>query len=97
MDSNKTNQNIDAISPIKLYYSEYSKPEEVNGAIPIENTYRTTDKTTLNYLRNHDPNLPYSINTLHFHNPYKTPQRMEGYATRENFKVRPTSFKVIAL
>ncbi|CAL7937690.1 unnamed protein product [Xylocopa violacea] len=94
MHDDQVIQNMDAM-PIKLYYREYSKPEDENEVVPIETTYRTTDRTTLNYLRSHDPNLPYSINTLHLQNPYKQPLRLEGYATRENFKVRPASFKIM--
>lgn len=81
--------------PIKLYYREYSKTDQENETVPAEGSYKTTDKATLNYLRNHDPNIPYSINTVHLQNPYKSTQRLEGYATRENFKVRPASVKVI--
>ncbi|XP_078032975.1 pickpocket protein 28 [Augochlora pura] len=53
-----------------------------------------TDKTTLNYLRTHDPNAPYSINTVHLQNPYKPPQRLEGFSTRGNSKIRPMSVKI---
>ncbi|CAK9808428.1 Pickpocket protein 28 [Anthophora quadrimaculata] len=94
MDSNQTIQDVNGM-PIKLYYREYSKTEDENEVVPIEATYRTTDKATLNYLRSHDPNLPYSINTVHLQNPYKQPQRLEGYASRDNFRVRPTSFKIM--
>ncbi|XP_012136271.1 pickpocket protein 28 isoform X2 [Megachile rotundata] len=88
--SNQPIQDVDAM-PIKLYYRENQKTEDENE---IENSYKTVDRTTLNYLRNHDPNLPYSINTLHLQNPYRSPQILEGYSSQENFKVRP-SFKIM--
>lgn len=94
MDSNRAIQDINAM-PVKLYYRDYSKPEDENKAEPIETVYRTTDRATLKYLRNHDPNIPYSINTVHLQDPYKHPLRLEGYATADIFKVRPASFKVI--
>ncbi|XP_076161404.1 pickpocket protein 28 isoform X2 [Ptiloglossa arizonensis] len=82
--------------PIKLYYRDYSKTDHnENKATPVESSYRTADKATLNYLRDHDLNIPYSINTLHLQNPYKPPQRLEGYVTRDNFKVRPASVKIM--
>ncbi|OAD59290.1 Sodium channel protein Nach, partial [Eufriesea mexicana] len=92
--SNRKIQDIDAM-PIKLYYREYSEPGDEDRVEPIGTTYRAIDKATLNYLRNHDLNIPYSINTVHLQNPYKQTLRLEGYATRENFKVRPTSYKTM--
>ncbi|XP_076240811.1 pickpocket protein 28 [Calliopsis andreniformis] len=80
---------------IKLYYREYTKTDQENEPMSIESSYKTTDKATLNYLRHHDPNIPYSINTVHLQNPYKVTQRLEGYATRESFKVRPASVKIM--
>ena len=94
MDSNRTIQSIDAM-PIKMYYRQYSKSEDEDKVEPIETAYRTTDTVTLNYLKNHDPNIPYPINTVHLQNPYKHPLKFEGYATGEIFKVRPASFKVM--
>lgn len=90
LDRSREARDIDAM-PIKLYYRDYSNNQDKE----IESSYRTTDKTTLNYLRNHDHNIPYSINTVHLQYPYKPPQRLEGFATKENFKVRPASVKVI--
>ncbi|XP_053977390.1 pickpocket protein 28-like [Hylaeus volcanicus] len=81
--------------PIKLYYRGYSRTDHENEAAPDETSYKTTNKATLNYLRNHDLNLPYSINTVHLQNPYKQSQRLEGYSTRENFKVRSGSVKIM--
>ncbi|XP_029036825.2 pickpocket protein 28-like [Osmia bicornis bicornis] len=89
--SNQAAQEANAM-PIKLYYREYPRTQDDNE---LENSYKTVDRTTLNYLRSHDPNLPYSINTLHLQNPYQPPQILEGYASRENFKVRPTPFKIM--
>ncbi|XP_033190867.1 pickpocket protein 28 [Bombus vancouverensis nearcticus] len=94
MDSNRAIQDINAM-PVKLYYRNYSKPEDENKAEPIETVYRTTDRATLKYLKNHDPNIPYSINTVHLQDPYKHPLRLEGYATADIFKVRPASFKIM--
>ncbi|XP_043526705.1 pickpocket protein 28-like [Frieseomelitta varia] len=94
MDSNRTIQTIDAM-PIKLYYRQYSKSEDEDKVEPIETAYRTIDTATLNYLKNHDPNIPYPINTVHLQNPYKHPLKFEGYATGEIFKVRPASFKIM--
>lgn len=93
MNNNQTIKEINAMS-IKIY-RDYLKSENEDKIKSIETIYKTTDKATLNYLRNHNPNIPYSINTVHLQNPYKQPFRLEGYATEENFKVRPTSFKVI--
>ncbi|XP_076678005.1 pickpocket protein 28 [Andrena cerasifolii] len=90
LDRSREARDIDAM-PIKLYYRDYSSNQDKE----IESSYRATDKATLNYLRNHDPNIPYSINTVHLQYPYKPPQRLEGFATRENFKVRPASVKIM--
>lgn len=79
---------------IKIYRG-YLKSQDEDKIKSIETTYKTTDKATLNYIRNHNPNIPYSINTVHLQNPYQQSLRLEGYATEENFKVRPTSFKVM--
>ncbi|KAI4503005.1 hypothetical protein M0802_002049 [Mischocyttarus mexicanus] len=43
--------------------------------------YKNNDKN--NYLRDHSPCLPYTINTVHLQNPYKSPKRLEGYALRD--------------
>ncbi|XP_061941386.1 pickpocket protein 28-like [Apis cerana] len=93
MNNNQTIKEIDAMS-IKIYRG-YLKSQDENKIKSIETIYKTTDKATLNYLRNHNPNIPYSINTVHLQNPYKQSFRLEGYATEENFKVRPTSFKIM--
>ncbi|KZC12404.1 Sodium channel protein Nach, partial [Dufourea novaeangliae] len=87
-------KDIDAM-PIKFYHRDYANTEQEDEPAPIGSSYKTADKATLSYLTNHDPNLPYSINTVHLQNPYKPPLRLEGYATRENFKVRPASFKIM--
>lgn len=79
---------------IKIYRG-YLKSQDEDKIKSIETIYKTTDKATLNYIRNHNPNIPYSINTVHLQNPYQQSLRLEGYATEENFKVRPTSFKVM--
>lgn len=79
---------------IKIYRG-YLKSQDEDKIKSIETIYKTTDKATLNYIRNHNPNIPYSINTVHLQNPYHQSLRLEGYATEENFKVRPTSFKVM--
>ncbi|XP_026668491.1 pickpocket protein 28-like [Ceratina calcarata] len=76
----------------KLYYREYMNPEK-NEIAPIETTYKSNDRSTLNYLRTHDLNLPYSINTVHLQKRYKSPLQMEGYAARDNFRNKPTSIK----
>ncbi|KAG7200622.1 hypothetical protein KM043_001178 [Ampulex compressa] len=54
-----------------------------NGLESSRSFYKTTDKATLNYLKNHDPHLPHSINTLHLQNPYRSSQRLEGFTSRE--------------
>ncbi|XP_076296006.1 pickpocket protein 28 [Lasioglossum baleicum] len=79
--------------PIKLYYRDYAKDQD-NEIAPVVSSHKATDKTTLNYPRNQDPSAPYSINTVHLQYPYRPPQRLEGFAARENFKVRPPSAKI---
>ncbi|KAK2575317.1 hypothetical protein KPH14_008164 [Odynerus spinipes] len=68
--------------------SQLDERENDSHILPIGSYKTTTDNATLNYLREHNPCLPYSINTVHLQNPYKVPQRLEGYASRDNgFKV----------
>ncbi|XP_076229162.1 pickpocket protein 28 isoform X2 [Nomia melanderi] len=81
--------------PIKLYYRDYANQNQQNETTAAADSQKTTDRTALNYLRSQDPNVPYSINTVHLQNPYKPPQRLEGFAPRENFKVRPASVKTM--
>lgn len=77
----------DSSDSLKIGSQIKKRDNNSHNTLPIGN-YTTTDKTTLNYLRDHSPYLPYNINTVHLQNPYKTPQRLEGYALRDtNFKV----------
>ncbi|XP_035735127.1 pickpocket protein 28-like [Vespa mandarinia] len=76
----------DSSDSLKIGNKRKKRNNNTHNTLPIEN-YPTNDKTTLNYLRDHSPYLPYTINTVHLQNPYKTPQRLEGYALRDaNFK-----------
>nr|XP_012222920.1 PREDICTED: pickpocket protein 28-like [Linepithema humile] len=51
-----------------------------------ENYYNTADKVSLGYLNANNSTLPYSINTVHLQNPYRPPQRLEGFASRDHSK-----------
>lgn len=54
-----------------------------------ENYYNTSDKPpSFDYLKIANPVLPYSINTVHLQNPYRPLQRLEGFVSRDNTKVR---------
>lgn len=44
--------------------------------------YNSADRAPLDYLKTNN-----SINTVHLQNPYKPPQRLEGFASRDHSKV----------
>ncbi|XP_029173329.1 pickpocket protein 28-like [Nylanderia fulva] len=51
----------------------------------LGNENNTTDKSNFDYFKTNNP-MPYSINTVHLQNPYRPPQRLEGFASRDNSK-----------
>jgi len=38
----------------------------------------------------------YSVNTVHLQNPYRPPQQLEGFASRDHLKVRLKSAKLLS-
>ncbi|CAL1673516.1 unnamed protein product [Lasius platythorax] len=50
-----------------------------------ENENSTTDRASSDYLKANN-SMPYSINTVHLQNPYRPPQRLEGFASRDHSK-----------
>ncbi|XP_024889162.1 pickpocket protein 28-like isoform X1 [Temnothorax curvispinosus] len=52
-----------------------------------ENYYNTADRASLDYLKTSNDAIPsYSVNTVHLQNPYRPPQRLEGFASRDHTK-----------
>lgn len=50
--------------------------------------YNSVDRTSFDYLKANN-----SINTVHLQNPYRSPQRLEGFASRDQSKVGLTKSK----
>lgn len=72
---------ISEAMPEKIY--SRNSTEIDNG-----NYYTASDKKTqFSYLKINDVPPPYSINTVHLQNPYKVPQNLERYASRDHLKV----------
>jgi len=57
-------------------------PADVGG----ENYYN--DRAQFDYLKTNSTIPSYSVNTVHLQNPYRPPQRLEGFASRDHTKVR---------
>lgn len=55
-----------------------------------ENYFHSADKAALDYLKDGNTLPSYSVNTVHLQNPYRPPQRLEGFASRDHAKVRLT-------
>jgi len=62
-------------------------PADVGG----ENYYNGADRAQFDYLKTNNTIPSYSVNTVHLQNPYRPPQRLEGFASRDHTKVRLTS------
>lgn len=56
--------------------------------VKIENNYYNTADRPPDYLKTNN-----SINTVHLQNPYRPPQRLEGFAARDHSKVGLTESK----
>ncbi|XP_012527253.2 pickpocket protein 28 [Monomorium pharaonis] len=55
-------------------------PADVGG----ENYYNGADRATFDYLKAGNTLPSYTVNTVHLQNPYRPPQRLEGFAPREH-------------
>ncbi|XP_015179465.1 PREDICTED: pickpocket protein 28-like [Polistes dominula] len=77
--SSMTKKYEDTVESLKIV-KQLRERDNNSRTLPIGN-YNHNDKN--NYLRDHSPCLPYTINTVHLQNPYKSPQRLEGYALRD--------------
>ncbi|XP_011164616.2 pickpocket protein 28 [Solenopsis invicta] len=51
-----------------------------------ENYFHSADKAALDYLKDGNTLPSYSVNTVHLQNPYRPPQRLEGFASRDHAK-----------
>lgn len=64
-------------------------PADIGG----ENYYHAADKASFHYL-NADNTIPsYTVNTVHLQNPYRPPQRLEGFTSRNHIQVRLVKFR----
>ena len=76
------------IAHLRLIDGNTMQSSSRNAAdIGRENYYNTADKVSFGYLNANNSTLPYSINTVHLQNPYRPPQRLEGFASRDHSKV----------
>ncbi|XP_011858153.1 PREDICTED: pickpocket protein 28-like isoform X2 [Vollenhovia emeryi] len=51
-----------------------------------ENYYNTADRASFDYLKVGNAIPSYSVNTVHLQNPYRPPQPLEGFASRDHTK-----------
>ncbi|XP_077282137.1 pickpocket protein 28 isoform X2 [Temnothorax americanus] len=62
-------------------------PSRTYNRNPNENYYNTADRASLDYLKTSNDAIPsFSVNTVHLQNPYRPPQRLEGFASRDHTK-----------
>ncbi|XP_015594264.1 pickpocket protein 28 [Cephus cinctus] len=68
------------------YLVDLDRYENTENHLTIDTfrNYRTTDRGSLVYLNNHTTKFPYSVNTVHLQNPYKTPSPYERYTPKNS-------------
>lgn len=74
-------------APVMIPSRTYNRnPADIGS----ENYYNAADKASFDYLKTSNTIPSYSVNTMHLQNPYRPPQRLEGFASRDHTKVRLT-------
>ncbi|XP_011645500.1 pickpocket protein 28-like [Pogonomyrmex barbatus] len=81
------NSNVDRTSDLAhmRLFDASTMPSRIYNRNPrdvgSQNYYNTADRTLPDYLKDSTVTPSYSINTVHLQNPYKPPQRLEGFDT----------------
>ena len=73
----------------RSFIGEHENENERHGDWTFYNNYQNADIGNSRYLENTEISQPYSINTVHLQNPYKAPEKLEGFGSRiTSHKVR---------
>lgn len=64
----------------------YNNNNRNSADVGDENYYNSNDRAPFDYLKASNAPPSYTVNTVHLQNPYKPPQPLEGFASRDQTK-----------